>query len=218
MIAAMRVFHIGTGGIALVVAPLAMATVKGGRAHRMWGKVYFWAMAAVSLSAAIIAIWRPLVFLGLLSIFSFYSAFRGYRILTLKKSPASLLDWSAAAGLLAAGVGLVILAIWTPASIRLPSPMVALVFGLLAAKGAISDMRSFSAGAKIKMGWWYAHMEGMLVSYIAALTAFSAVNFESFPRAIVWLWPTAVGAPIIMIWTSYYRRKFAEGGEPKVSV
>jgi len=38
--------HILAGTIALLVAPIALLTVKGGPTHRRWGKVYFWAMAS----------------------------------------------------------------------------------------------------------------------------------------------------------------------------
>ena len=41
--------HIAVGAVALVIAPLAMVTSKGGLWHRRWGKTYFWAMAGVSV-------------------------------------------------------------------------------------------------------------------------------------------------------------------------
>src|SRR2546427_13147193 len=76
-----------------------MLTAKGGRTHRRWGKVYFWAMAAVALTAVVLAVWRPVVFLALLAVFSFYSAFSGYRSLFRKRpregAHASALDWTA---------------------------------------------------------------------------------------------------------------------------
>ena len=41
LIAILRWIHIGAGLCALGVAPGAMSTLKGGRAHRRWGKIYF---------------------------------------------------------------------------------------------------------------------------------------------------------------------------------
>jgi hypothetical protein len=51
----------------------------------------------------------------------------------------------------------------------------------------------------------------MIVSYIAAWTAFSAVTLSRFmgPTWLVWLWPTMVGAPAIAITRWYYAKKFA---------
>src|SRR5437867_5998098 len=75
----LRYVHIAAGMLALFVAPGAMITVKGGRAHRRWGKIYFWAMATVALTAVLLAVWRPNYFLLMVAMFSFYLAFSGYR-------------------------------------------------------------------------------------------------------------------------------------------
>src|SRR5438034_3561536 len=106
MIAAIRLVHVAAGTLALVVAPIPMLTAKGGGTHRRWGQVYFWAMAVVAVTAVILAAWRPVVFLALLAVFSFYSAFYGYRALFRKRpregQGALSLDWTAAAVRLAA--------------------------------------------------------------------------------------------------------------------
>jgi hypothetical protein len=62
-----------------------------------------------------------------------------------------------------------------------------------------------------KMFWWYTHLGNMIGSYIAAWTAFSVVTL---PRIFgnhmwLWLWPTAVGVPAIVLTTAYYKRKFS---------
>ena len=85
MITALRWIHISAGMLALVLAPLAMLTVKGGRAHRRWGTIYFWSMAVVASTAVVLALWRPQIFLALLAVFSFYLAFTGYRVLSRKR-------------------------------------------------------------------------------------------------------------------------------------
>jgi uncharacterized membrane protein YfcA len=92
--------HIVMGYIALVVAPGAMLTQKGGVWHRRWGKIYFWAMAGVALTAVLLSLIRPNVFLLLLAVFSLYQAFSGYRVLSRKLpqrgQQATPLDGSAA--------------------------------------------------------------------------------------------------------------------------
>ena len=102
MIAALRWIHISAGTLALVLAPLAMLTVKGGRAHRRWGQIYFWSMAVVAATAAVLALWRPQIFLALLAVFSFYLAFTGNRSLWRKRPAhgerATAADWAAATG------------------------------------------------------------------------------------------------------------------------
>src|SRR6201999_1888615 len=93
--------HITAGASAFALAPLALITAKGGKAHRRWGKIYFCAMAVVAVTAMVMAIYRPVLFLALVAIFSFYSAFTGYRVLKQKaaykgEKVATGLDWFAA--------------------------------------------------------------------------------------------------------------------------
>ncbi|MCC6636763.1 MAG: DUF2306 domain-containing protein, partial [Ignavibacteriaceae bacterium] len=45
--------HIAAGFLALVVAPVAMVVKKGGNAHRLWGKIFFWSMTVVAISALV---------------------------------------------------------------------------------------------------------------------------------------------------------------------
>ena len=77
--------HITAGIVSFVMAPVALETAKGGKAHRRWGKVYFWAMAVVAATALVLSLYRPILFLTLVAVFSFYFAFSGYRVLRLKE-------------------------------------------------------------------------------------------------------------------------------------
>src|SRR5437868_800364 len=103
----LRILHIVCGMTAFFVAPAAMLTIKGGLAHRRWGKIYFWMMAAVAVTAMIMAIYRPILFLALVAIFSFYFAFRGYRGVLRKNQGPSPVDWIAALLTLAGSLGLI---------------------------------------------------------------------------------------------------------------
>jgi hypothetical protein len=48
------------------------------------------------------------------------------------------------------------------------------------------------------------------IHIIAGFTAFSVVNFSFLPPLVRWLWPTAVGVPLLSIWVRSYSRKFTE--------
>ncbi|HEX8457421.1 MAG TPA: DUF2306 domain-containing protein [Pyrinomonadaceae bacterium] len=202
--------HIICGGGALVVAPLAMMTHKGGLWHRRWGKVYFWSMAAVAASALVLSLLRPGLFLFLVAIFSFYLALTGYRVLYRKtpKQRANFLDWGAAAIMLAGGTALVGYGV----SLFLRGAgfgIVAVVFGGIGLFVSILDGRAFLRPPTDKRAWWFAHMGRMLGAYIATVSAFSAVNFYFLPAVVRWLWPTVVGLTGSYIWARHYRRKFA---------
>lgn len=86
--------------------------------------------------------------------------------------------------------------------------VVPVVFGALGVVLAGNDLRKFVRPPADPSAWWFNHMGGMLGSYIATVSAFSVVNFTFLPVAVRWLWPTAVGVPAIVMWITYYRRRF----------
>ena len=220
LITTLRSIHICAGMLALVLAPAAMLTVKGGRAHRRWGKIYFWSMAVVASTAVILALWRPQIFLALLAVFSFYMAFAGYRVLTRKHPDqgqgAVAIDWAAALLTLGASAALAILGIIRPGPSWQRLGFVPAVFGVLGMLLAGLDIRKFVRPPAERNAWWFAHMGGMLGSYIAAVSAFSVVNFTFLPTAVRWLWPTAIGIPLISAWITYYKIRFRQTARPRV--
>ena len=204
--------HILAGTVALVVAPIALVTVKGGPTHRRWGKVYFWAMAVVAATAIVVGYWRSILFLMLTAVFSFYAARSGYRVLYRKRPdlgqrPAAG-DWIAAGITVAASLLLVALGIIRPTPRFQELSTVAVVFGGVGLALAGLDVWRFLSPPADKRAWWYKHMSNMMGSYIAAVTAFSVVNFHFLPTTVRWLWPTMIGTPAIAIWVTYYKIRF----------
>src|SRR3989449_5420095 len=175
-----------------------MLTVKGGRTHRRWGKVYFWAMAVVALTAAVLAVWRPVVFLALLAVFSFYSAFSGYRALFRKRpregAHASAFDWAAAIVTFAASATLAVLGVLKPGPAWERVGVVPVIFGGVGMVLSGLDLWQFARPPADPNQWWFDHMAGMLGSFLAPGVAFSVVNFTFLPTAVRWLWPPAIGA------------------------
>ena len=216
----LRWIHIAAGTVALVLAPLAMLTIKGGRAHRRWGKIYFWSMAVVAATAVVIALWRPKIFLALLAVFSFYMAFSGYRTLW-RKRPAqgqgpTALDWTAALLTFAVSAAMAVLGLIRPGEAWQRLGIVPVVFGTLGMILAGLDIGKFVRPPTDRNAWWFAHMGGMLGSYIAAVSAFSVVNFTFLPTAVRWLWPTVIGTPLIALWITYYRIRFSRASTARV--
>jgi uncharacterized membrane protein len=214
LLRALLALHVAAGTAALVVAPVAMLTLKGGRAHRRWGAVYYRAMAVVAATALVLAAWHPSPFLGLVAIFSFYFAFRARRVLGHKRPEVGegpgVLDWTAAGLTALASAALAILGILQPGPVWVRLGPVPVVFGVLGLVLAGLDLRRFRQPPADPRTWWYVHMTGMLGSYLAALSAFSVVNFTFLPTTVRWLWPTVIGTPLIALWVAYYRRRFAE--------
>jgi uncharacterized membrane protein len=215
--------HITFGVIAFICAPVALATVKGGKKHRLWGRVYFWGMAGVAVTALILSFALPIWFLAMVAVFSFYSAFAGYRVLSLKDmyqgGRPKFIDWAAAAITIASSLLLLVMGFVRPVMMAVgvitvfdhKVSIVSVVFGIIGIRMGTGSIAGFLKRPTHKMFWWFDHMQGMMGSYIAAMTAFSAVNLTRWfgPAWWVWLWPTIVGVPCIVVWTRYYEKKFA---------
>lgn len=73
------VLHIIAGSTALICGLLAIISAKGGVLHRRSGRVFFWSMVAVSLSALFIASIHSNVFLFQIGLFSLYMVHGGSR-------------------------------------------------------------------------------------------------------------------------------------------
>jgi predicted membrane protein DUF2306 len=220
LIATLRWVHISAGMLALGLAPLAMLTVKGGRAHRLWGKIYFWSMAVLASTAVVLALWRPQIFLALLAVFSFYQAFTGYRALSRKRPSQGqgplAYDWAAAAVTFGASAALAVFGLVRPGPSWQRLGIVPVVFGVLGMVLAGLDLRKFARPPADPHAWWFAHMAGMLGSYIATVSAFSVVNFTFLPTTLRWLWPTVLGVPLITAWVTYYKMRFRDAARRRV--
>jgi hypothetical protein len=168
----------------------------------------------VASTALVLALYRPILFLALVAVFSFYAAFSAYRVLFHKNLPkgekVTWPDWTAAIFTFASSFALAMLGLLKPVLVRnLAIP--AIVFGLIGMWLAAKSIWQFLHPPREKMFWWYAHLGNMLASYIAAWTAFSVVTIGRFfhPRWMIWVLPTAIGVPAIALTTAYYRKKFA---------
>jgi uncharacterized membrane protein len=215
--------HVACGFTALVLAPVAMLLRKGSPAHRRWGRVYFWAMAGIFVSALGVLVFRPNPFLFFISVLAFYAALTGYRGPRRKRPQGKQgpiwLDWAAAGAALLAGLGFVAWGALTLLGIiasQIPGAfsILAIVFGLALGRDAWTDLRGFTQPPTDRNWWWYYHMERMLGSYIAAVTAFLVQNVgRHLPpewQWVAWVTPTLLGVPLIGLWIRHYRRLFAE--------
>ena len=216
--------HIAAGTLCLVLAPLVLAVTKGGRRHRRWGMVYFWSMGALAATALPMALFRPVLFLALIAVLSFYLTFSGYRVLRLKNlatgGAATPLDWAAAILTFTVCACLVGFGLLRPAWVQNLS-VVSIVLGTLGLRATAMDLYRFAFKPKQPMFWLYAHLEKFIGSYIAVWTAFSTVSLgQIFQHAglAIWLWPTIVGVPAMLATTMYYRFKLSTPASGRLSL
>lgn len=198
--------HVAAGVVALLAGLGALATTKGGRTHRRAGRVYVGAMAVVVGTVPVLLALDPTtlrVFLALVAVFSGYLAFSGYRVLSRKRpaDAAAPVDWAAAGLVVAACLAL---GGWGVALLVAGDSfgLVMAVFGAIGLSFGGTDLRAFRAAAGGE--WLVDHLSRMVGAYIATVTAVSAVNLTMVPRVVAWLWPTAVGVPLILYWQGVY--------------
>lgn len=198
--------HIAAGTIAVLAGVGALVTSKGGWRHRQAGKAFLVSMGVVVATVFVLVILNPTSFriiLTLVAIFSGYLAFSGYRMLSRKRptDTAHRLDWAAAGCVILACLGLGLWGInWVLGGRSFGIVMT--IFGAIGIAFGTLDMRIFQADES--GDWMVSHLQRMIGAFIATVSAVSAVNFTSMLGIGAWLWPTAVGVPLIYYWSNKY--------------
>ncbi len=220
---ALIVSHVLAGVIGLFVAPVALAVAKGGKTHRLFGKIFFWCMAWVFVSVIGLAFFRFSFFLLVVSVLSFYSALVGYRALYMKKPTHGdrpiWLDWLASISALLFGTALTLVSainLITPGFIGIvpvgAGSIIGLIFGGSLVASAVSNIRSYRNPSTDKMAWYYTHIGNMLGAYGAMVTAFSVnVISRMVPESVAWLlWitPTMLTSIATVLWINRSKARF----------
>lgn len=203
------VVHIAAGLVALFTGFIAMLTTKGGKRHRFVGKIFFYAMTGVFITATFISIEKDLVFLFMVGFFSYYLACAGYRRLHLKKlhlqQRPKFIDWAVSIIGILAGLALMVFSI-TWFRDKGTWGIVPLSFGSFCFLSGIQDLRSFFYPPKNKLHWIRSHGVRMGASFAAACTAFTVVNINlgGTYNWILWVSPGV----LIGIWISRAIKNF----------
>lgn len=191
--------HIAAGSAALLGALIAIVAPKGGATHRGAGKVFFWGMAGVFVTAVAMAAVSGNLFLLLIALFSFYLAFAGWRFAVNRAGVAKTLDWIAIGVMIAAGLGMGALAM-VYARQDNPQWVTLAVFGALALALGAADALAYRAGAVRGAARLRRHLTNMMGGAIATITAVLVVNVEVEPAWALWIAPTIALTPLIVWW------------------
>jgi hypothetical protein len=193
--------HIAAGFSALGSGLLAAGNKIFDRGHR-WhvraGRVFVVAMSVVFVTAVPLSILRANIFLLLIAIFSFYLAFSGWCLARNRSGRPQRVDRVRAismllcAGAMATYGGLLLSRGSSGGSIML-------VFGGIGAFLGIHDIRIIRGGGVSGSARIARHLTMMLAATIAAITAFLVVNLVFQPALVLWLAPTVVIVPLIVM-------------------
>lgn len=203
--------HILSGFTALSTGFVSMLNRKGGRQHRLTGKIFFIAITGVFVTAIVLSILKPNPFLFMVGFFSYYLACSGYRALYLNKLPLNqkpgLTDWIINGTGLVSGLGLLIFSIhWFQT--RGAWGFVPLNFGFFCLITAISDIRNFYKPQQSKLYHLINHGSKMGGAFAATVTAFIVVNFTLGTYTwVLWILPGF----LIGFWISKNMEKLKTG-------
>ena len=92
-----------------------------------------------------------------------------------------------------------------------------LVFSAIGGSLSMSDLKIQYAGGVTGKERVIRHLNMMLAGLISTVTAFLVVNFTFDPAFVLWLAPTVLITPVIVIWSIKIRRKGMPSGVPRDS-
>lgn len=223
-----RYSHVALGALCLISGIIPMFSKKGGKLHRQVGRLFFWSMFGIFITALLLLFsYRFNFFLLVIAVFSFYQCFTGYRVLYRKKpGEQTWIDWTGAIITLLAGLSFLYLGTKRFMAYGSMNPLTILlfVFGVLTSWAAIEDMINFrKKDMPEKLWWFYHHMSAFCGAYIAAITAFAVQMSGSYLSHIEynwlsWILPAMIGVPLISFWKRKYMTKHAAKKTIRVSV
>ena len=131
--------------------------------------------------------------------FSFYLAYAGRRFAQNRKGIASTADWIAVGLMIAAGIGMWILAAFY--YIENNSHFITLsIFGFIAIALGYSDYKTYKREEATGKKRIAKHLTNMLAGTIAVVTAVLVANVDMEPQWLPWILPTVILDPVISWW------------------
>ena len=218
--------HVAGGSVALLSMLIPLISRKGGLLHVRAGWVFVAGMTIVSITALMLSVLRFLtqptadgrvggVLLFYIAILTGAGVSAGIRVLRAKKrTSAHRNPWDVGVATLLTAGGILVAAYGVAISHAL-----LISFAIIGMINGGGQLAYWLRPPRAPMHWWYEHMNQMLGACIAATTAFVVNNAGRLglpdTSLLVWLGPATIGVPATIIWTRYYRRRFA-GTRPRV--
>ncbi|MFK7811950.1 MAG: hypothetical protein AB8B59_05615 [Maribacter sp.] len=199
------IIHVISGSLALVIGIIAMATRKGGRAHKKSGLVFLFLVTLVITTGLIgVFIFNVNTFLLVITLLSGYEAYSGYRVLKLKSNTPKSQDILVALLALASGVYFLyyfksIRMYWAPGIIY---STVGALFLLI----AYDFLRYLIPKNRYKKLWLYEHIYKMVAAFTALFAAFVGTVLPQYHPYSQFL-PSIFGTLLAIGFIVYFYRK-----------
>ena len=199
------IVHIAGGGLSFLLGGIILGMKKGDSVHQLVGSVYFYAMLTAALVSLPMACIHPNYFLFIIGVFTSYMLLTGKRYLK-KKSIAEVkwMDWALTIVMAIFGLGFIGFGYFLLISGN-SFGVVMLVFGGVSLLFVYKDVANYRGKSKIRNFGTVTHIQRMIGSYIASVTAFLVVNNTFLPNVVAWLLPTVLLVPLLIRWSRKYQ-------------
>jgi len=190
--------HAGFGGLALFTGAVSLIAVKGSKAHRKFGLVFYYSMLTSACLALLISVLpnHESAFLFAIGLFSTYFILMGYRARHFKRqSYDTKTERLMAITMMALCVGMMGYPIIFLSKVN----VILFVFGLLGLSIGLRDYNLLKQRESLRKGWLKIHLSNMIGGYVAATTAFVVVN-KVFPGISGWFIPSVLGGIYTVFW------------------
>lgn len=199
--------HVAAAAIALIAGSYVMFAKKGDKNHKLIGSIYFYAMLTSAVVALPMSYLHPNYFLFIIGIFTSYMLITGKFYLQKKKIDSiKITDWILTITMFLFGSGFIGFGFYNFLNNN-SFGIVFMVFGAVSMLFVYQDYINFTGKSKIKNYWLTTHIQRMVGSYIASVTAFIVVNNTILNSILAWLLPTFILVPLIIKWTRKYKIK-----------
>lgn len=191
--------HIICGFTALTAAIGAISTKKGGRIHRLCGRIFVTGLTGIVITAIPMTIIKHDMFLFLIALFSYYFALSGWMYAKNRSGIASTLAWTISTLMLCLGFAMICYSLFHLHHNDYQANVL-ILFGVIASVTASADLKTYFYKNAIGNFRIVRHLSAMLGATIATTTAFTVVNFHSHPEYLAWIAPTIFITPLILWW------------------
>lgn len=215
---ALLAIHVAAGFTSIIVFWIPIFVKKGGNIHRKVGKLYTTLMWIVVISAGILSIENFLLgqyisaaFLGFLVLITSNPLWYGIAILKHKKGISqSYKNMHMSFNILIVIAGILLLAYGIYLKGQ-QAGILMIIFGILGISTG-KDILVMYRNPEEKSNWIKEHIAGMLISGIAAYTAFAVFGgrtffaglFSGYLSILPWIAPTIIGTIIIKYYSKSY--------------